>query len=37
MVKSGQQMKIWIDYEKVTVSNSLEFPFSVPKGYEKIR
>jgi len=37
LVKSGQQMKIWIDYEKVTVSNSLEFPFSVPKGYEKIR
>jgi hypothetical protein len=37
MVKAGQQMRISIEYDKVTVNNALEFPFTIPKGYEKIR
>lgn len=37
LVKTVQQMKILIDYEKVSVNGSLEFPFTIPKGYEKIR
>lgn len=37
IVKSGQEMKISIEYEKVSVNGSLDFPFTIPKGYEKIR
>ncbi|MFM7822330.1 MAG: DUF4292 domain-containing protein [Bacteroidota bacterium] len=37
MVKAGQQMRISIEYDKVSVNNPLEFPFTIPKGYEKIR
>jgi hypothetical protein len=37
MVKAGQQMRISIEYDKVSVNNALEFPFTIPKGYEKIR
>jgi hypothetical protein len=37
VIKTAQQLKIDIEYNKVSVNEMLEFPFTIPKGYERIR
>ncbi|MBL0340283.1 MAG: DUF4292 domain-containing protein [Bacteroidetes bacterium] len=31
-----KNVKIEIDYSKITLNNNLEFPFNIPSGYEKM-
>lgn len=37
IIKADKTAKIDIEYNKVVINTELEFPFSIPKGYEQIR
>lgn len=37
LVKSGQQIRIDIEYSRISVNTDLEFPFTIPQGYEKMQ
>lgn len=37
LIKTTQQLQVDIEYSKVAVNETLEFPFTIPKGYERIR
>jgi len=36
-IKAEKQLNINIEYQKITLNNDLDFPFSIPAGYEKIQ